>query len=92
MIIFVLGFTGCTSMEAREMGAQKPFPGLSYLNDPRHVVYGNNMKAKAKEVDEQRFYACVLLVYGPIDFAATLGLDTILLPFDILGEISQNQK
>ena len=92
MIFFVLGFTGCTSIEAREMDTQKPFPGLRYLNDPRHAVYGNNMKAKAEEADEQRFYACVLLAYGPIDFLATLGLDTILLPFDVLGESSQGKK
>tara|TARA_B100000945_G_C20260286_1_gene538960 strand:- start:585 stop:875 length:291 start_codon:yes stop_codon:yes gene_type:complete len=92
MIFFVLGSTGCTSIEAREMDTQKPFPGLRYLNDPRHAVYGNNMKAKAKEADEERFYACVLLAYGPIDFVATLGLDTILLPFDVLGESSQGKK
>ena len=110
---------GCTSIEARAKGAQKPFPGIRYLKDSRHSMYGEKgalvtrYRGKAAEdqtgcfwdeageamlyscpafMDDEVVQALCLICYWPVDFAATLGLDTALLPFDALDKHAQDKK
>ena len=111
--------TGCTSIEARAKGAQKPFPGIRYLKDSRHSMYGDEgvlvtqhqeeptedqtgcfwdeageamLYSSPAFMDDEGVQALCLICYWPVDFAATLGLDTALLPFDALDKHAQNQK
>tara|TARA_Y100001934_G_scaffold113475_1_gene138855 strand:- start:5883 stop:6143 length:261 start_codon:yes stop_codon:yes gene_type:complete len=41
---------------------------------------------------EEGCKALFLIGYWPVDFVATLSLDIILWPFDVLGESSQGKK
>ena len=43
-------------------------------------------------MDDEVFQALCLICYWPVDFAATLGLDTALLPFDALDKHAQDKK
>jgi uncharacterized protein YceK len=117
--VLVWGGAGCTSIEARAKGAQKPFPGIRYLKDSRHSMYGEKgalvtrYRGKAAEdqtgcfwdeageamlyswpafMDDEMAQALCLICYWPVDFAATLGLDTALLPFDALDKHAQDKK
>lgn len=36
-----LAFSGCSSIEARAKGVEKPFPGVRYMTNSRHSVYGD---------------------------------------------------
>ena len=117
--VLLLSETGCTSIEARAKGVQKPFPGIRYLKDSRHSMYGDegalvtrNQKEPTEDqtgcfwneageamlysspalIDDEVFQALCLICYWPVDFAATLGLDTALLPFDALDKHAQDQK
>lgn len=119
MIFCILGGTGCTSIESRAMGTEKPFPGIRYLNDPRHSMYGDKgaLVTKAEELSEGDQAGCfwiealelsaqvppdtwseeackalVLIGYWPVDFVATLSLDTVLWPFDALDKHALDKK
>ena len=119
MVIIFLGSSGCTSIESRAMGTEKPFPGIRYLNDPRHSMYGDRgaLVAKAEELSEGDQAGCfwiealelsaqvppdtwseeagkalVLIGYWPVDFLATLSLDTVLWPFDALDKHALDKK
>jgi len=118
-VVLLWSGTACTSIEARTKGVQKPFPGIRYLKDPRHSMYGDegalvtrNLGEPAEDqtgcfwneageamlysspalMDDEVFQALCLICYWPVDFAATLGLDTALLPFDALDNHAQKQK
>ena len=43
-------------------------------------------------MDGEVVQALCLICYWPVDFAATLGLDTALLPFDALDKHAQDKK
>ena len=118
-VLLFWGSSGCTSIEARAKGVQKPFPGIRYLKDSRHSMYGDEgalVTQPQKEptedqtgcfwdeageamlysspafMDGEVVQALCLICYWPVDFAATLGLDTALLPFDALDKHAQNRK
>ena len=115
----IWGGTGCTSIEARAKGAQKPFPGIRYLKDSRHSMYGDEGALVTRHLeeptvdqtgcfwdeageamlyswpafmDDEVVQALCLICYWPVDFAATLGLDTALLPFDALDKHAHDKK
>lgn len=110
---------GCTSLEARAKGVAKPFPGIRYLKDSQHSVYGHNgflnsspkppeeplsgncFWDEAAEVwlfsgvlfmNEESAQALCLIAYWPVDFAATLGLDVALWPFDALDHYAHGRN
>ena len=114
---------GCTSLEARAKGVEKPFPGIRYLKDPRHSVYGEDRFLNSarpvqepNEPEELMMAGCVwiealdiwvnlpsgevepalkgafILMYWPVDFTATLGLDVALWPFDALDHYAHGRN
>ena len=40
LLTFSVLATSCSSIEARSKGAAKPFPGIRFMSDSRHSVYG----------------------------------------------------
>ena len=115
LLTFSVLATSCSSIEARSKGAEKPFPGIRFISDSRHSVYGAEgwgaskppeSKPKPPEPKPKADDSCdwatgiaaglatsspavgdevlVLVFYLPIDFAATLGFDLLMLPADAL--------
>ncbi|MBC8326035.1 MAG: hypothetical protein H8E27_10460 [Verrucomicrobia subdivision 3 bacterium] len=48
LAIFISLSSGCSSIEARGKGVAKPFPGIQYMSDSRHSVYGTDGWLKPK--------------------------------------------
>ncbi len=48
LVIFISLSSGCSSIEARGKGVAKPFPGIQYMSDSRHSVYGTDGWLKPK--------------------------------------------
>ncbi len=51
---------GCSSIEARSEGAAKPFPGIRFMSDSRHSVYGAEgwMAPKSPEPEPKTDDSC----------------------------------
>tara|TARA_B100000959_G_C14518319_1_gene434313 strand:- start:93 stop:437 length:345 start_codon:yes stop_codon:yes gene_type:complete len=104
LVIFLSGSSSCTSIESRAMGTPKPFPGIRYLNDPRHSMYGDRgalvtMEEKgAKEEQVGCFWIEVLEVSsrvppGTLSEEACKALVFIgYWPFDVLDKHAQDKK
>ena len=104
LVIFLSGSSSCTSIESRAMGTPKPFPGIRYLNDPRHSMYGDRgalvtmEEEGAKEEQVGCFWIEVLEVSsrvppGTLSEEACKALVFIgYWPFDVLDKHAQDKK
>ena len=76
LLTFSVLATSCSSIEARSKGAAKPFPGIRFMSDSRHSVYGAEgwMAPKSPEPEPKTDDSCDW-VTGIVDALATSGFN-----------------